>query len=555
MAPKLEGASNLHRLTRDRKLDHFVLFSSVSASVGNFGQGSYAAANAALEALAAERRARGLPATAIAWGMLGEAGFVAERPELAEALTQLGLVEMSPADVRDALNLAVTSEEPVLLAARVDWQRLLNRFPGLNARSNLLSKLVSQTGDLPTVERASRAADAIKTAAPADRVALIAEYVRSAAGRVLGMNPAKISTDRPLAELGLDSLMGVELATQIETELGVVFHMHALGREITIVSVAEALARHFGGAAMTTPDTAPAGPAARLDSCVVQLGGAGNPKPVFCFHPAGGDLNVYESVAQALSNRYRVVGIQSRVMAADAEEFSSLADMVAAYADLVQQHDPSGPHRLFGFSFGGLLALHTGRVLLDRGAAVAWIGLAETDLRWSAAHEYAEVLTSFLVELYEHMRRELHLVKDVPLEVLRRELPELVKSLLSVPAAVDGGNGGDARAAALLMNWFSTRGYFGDKTPRGVVQEYLARVAAHLRLLPRDEPCPTVNVPLHVWQAADGLMSAGAAWHAVTDGPVQVRLLSGNHFDVLAPPHSEVIAAELGALMESAAVS
>jgi acyl transferase domain-containing protein/NADPH:quinone reductase-like Zn-dependent oxidoreductase/thioesterase domain-containing protein/acyl carrier protein len=554
MAPKLEGASNLHRLTRDRKLDHFVLFSSVSASVGNFGQASYAAANAGIEALATERRACGLPATAIAWGMLGEGGFVAERPELIEALTQLGLSAMSPADVCDALNFAVTSGESVLLAARMDWQRLLNRFPRLNARSNILSKLVSQTGDLPTTETTSRAAEAIKAAAPADRVGLIAEYVRSAAARVLGMSPAKISTDRPLAELGLDSLMGVELATKIETELGVAFHMHALGREITISSIAEALARHFGGATAAPAEAAPAAASARLDSCVVQLAGTGNTKPVFCFHPAGGDLNVYQAVAQALSNRYSVIGIQSRVMAGDPEEFSSLSEMVAAYADLVQQHDPGGPHRLFGFSFGGLLAVQIARSLLDRGAEVAWIGLAETDLRWSASHEYGEVLTSFLVELYEHMRRELHLVKDVQPETLRRELPELVKSLISAPAAVDGGHGGD-NVSSLLMDWFSTRGYLRDEIPRGLVQEYLGRIAAHLRLLPRDEPCPTVNVPLHVWQAADGLISAGAAWQAVTDGPVQVRLLSGSHFDVMAPPHSQVIADELGALMETGAVS
>jgi thioesterase domain-containing protein len=87
------------------------------------------------------------------------------------------------------------------------------------------------------------------------------------------------------------------------------------------------------------------------------------------------------------------------------------------------------------------------------------------------------------------------------------------------------------------------------------VQEYLARIAAHLRLLPRDEPCPTVNVPLHVWQAEDGLISSGTGWQAVTGEPVQVRLLSGNHFDVMAPPHSQLIAAELGALTESAALS
>src|SRR6185436_14828964 len=75
MTPKAGGALVLHELTKDRPLDHFVLFSSVSALIGNPKQGNYVAANAVLDALADARAARGLAATSIHWGVLDELGM------------------------------------------------------------------------------------------------------------------------------------------------------------------------------------------------------------------------------------------------------------------------------------------------------------------------------------------------------------------------------------------------------------------------------------------------------------------------------------------------
>jgi NAD(P)-dependent dehydrogenase (short-subunit alcohol dehydrogenase family) len=134
IAPKLTGARNLHVHTRERPLQCFVLFGSVNASVGNSGQASYAAANAGLEQLARERRAAGLPATTIGWGMLGDAGYVAERPELVESVTQSGLSPLTTHDVREVLDFALTSEDAAIVAARVDWQRLSSRIGGRGSR-------------------------------------------------------------------------------------------------------------------------------------------------------------------------------------------------------------------------------------------------------------------------------------------------------------------------------------------------------------------------------------------------------------------------------------
>jgi acyl carrier protein len=254
IAPKLTGARNLHVHTRERPLQCFVLFGSVNASVGNSGQASYAAANAGLEQLARERRAAGLPATTIGWGMLGDAGYVAERPELVESVTQSGLSPLTTHDVREVLDFALTSEDAAIVAARVDWQRLSSRIGGRGSRAHLLSALLSGSAESAPGERSTSAAEEITAADPADRPALVLEHVRRTAGRVLGMPAARISSDRPLTEMGLDSLMGVELAAQTEAELGVTFPMSVLGHDLTIARIAESISRALG---VPVPSSAP----------------------------------------------------------------------------------------------------------------------------------------------------------------------------------------------------------------------------------------------------------------------------------------------------------
>ena len=101
LRPKVEGAWNLHQATRDLELDFFVLYSSATTTVGNPGQANYVAANAYLESLARQRRAEGLPGLAVAWGAIGDAGYLARHAEVSESLARrLGRQSLS---AREAL--------------------------------------------------------------------------------------------------------------------------------------------------------------------------------------------------------------------------------------------------------------------------------------------------------------------------------------------------------------------------------------------------------------------------------------------------------------------
>ena len=89
LAPKIKGAENLEVVTRERSLDYFVMFSSVTTLLGNPGQGNYVAGNAYMEGLARRRRQAGLPALAIGWGPITDVGVVAENERLQAGLQKL----------------------------------------------------------------------------------------------------------------------------------------------------------------------------------------------------------------------------------------------------------------------------------------------------------------------------------------------------------------------------------------------------------------------------------------------------------------------------------
>src|SRR6201999_2782131 len=109
MSPKAQGAWLLHEATRDSELDCFVMFSSVSSIFGNPAQGSYGAANAFLDSLAHHRRAQGLPALTVNWGVLGGEGYVARNQRVGEFLARQGTTELSPGEVISLLETSLVA--------------------------------------------------------------------------------------------------------------------------------------------------------------------------------------------------------------------------------------------------------------------------------------------------------------------------------------------------------------------------------------------------------------------------------------------------------------
>ncbi|MEU8347961.1 type I polyketide synthase, partial [Spirillospora sp. NPDC048832] len=224
LRPKVDAARNLDELTRDLRPEAFVLFSSAAGQLGTAGQGAYAAANAALDALARRRTADGLPATSIAWGLWERTG--AMTGALADAdlsrVRRGGLLPLADDEGLASFDAALALGEPVVTAARLDLPAL-RRQAEAGALPPVLRGLVRPPERRRGPGRAGRPlADRLANLAPGDRARLALDVVRAEVAAVLGhATPASVDAEAAFKDLGFDSLTAVELRNRLAAAAGV----------------------------------------------------------------------------------------------------------------------------------------------------------------------------------------------------------------------------------------------------------------------------------------------------------------------------------------------
>jgi acyl carrier protein len=217
LAPKLQGAWNLHEPTAELPLEFFVLFSSIAGLFGSRGQANHAAANAFLDSFAHYRRQQGLPALSINWGAWSEIGAAAGLVRsAARPLAEQGLGAIDPA--QGIASFAWLLSQPVVQAgvAPVQW----NTF--LQTRKDAFYANMHQIADRPAavVAPATSVRQQLERAPAKERRQLLQGVLRQAVAHVLGLqDPQRIDTRQGLLEMGLDSLMAVELRNQLARTL------------------------------------------------------------------------------------------------------------------------------------------------------------------------------------------------------------------------------------------------------------------------------------------------------------------------------------------------
>ncbi|HEV7775100.1 MAG TPA: SDR family NAD(P)-dependent oxidoreductase, partial [Conexibacter sp.] len=251
LAPKVDGALNLHELTVDRGLSQFVLFSSAAATLGAPGQGNYAAANAFLDALAQQRRADGLPATSLAWGPWdGAAGMTAAADVDAEHWERAGIAALSQQQGLALLDAARGASEALLVPVRLERRVLRAQaragtlpailrglFRGTDGKARVGGWLARKLADLPEAER--------------QRLAL--ELVLGHVAAVLKHGAdATIDPQRAFKDLGFDSLSAIELRNRLGQATGLTLPATLIFDYATPAAVAELLASKLAGAAPST---------------------------------------------------------------------------------------------------------------------------------------------------------------------------------------------------------------------------------------------------------------------------------------------------------------
>ncbi len=208
MRPKADGALLLAAAARDLELDFFLLFSSIAALIGWYGQSNYAAANAYLDGLAHALRAQGVPATSINWGIWENTGMTAVLTEQDQARWARQGLQSFSAERGSSLLAHILATAPVQTAVMpINWRRFLQERPSpLYAAFAAAAPAPAQPGAQPALLARLAAAPASK------QRGVLAQFVREQAVLVLGLDSAQtIDALLPLNQLGLDSLMAVEL--------------------------------------------------------------------------------------------------------------------------------------------------------------------------------------------------------------------------------------------------------------------------------------------------------------------------------------------------------
>jgi microcystin synthetase protein McyG len=218
---KVDGTRNLHILTGAMKLDMFVMFSSIASVFGSAGQANHAAANAFLDAMAHFRNSKGLPAVSINWGVWNTVGAAATYHENAK-LARVGVGTISVEDGLRTLEHVMTRNRNQVVVFPVEWPIFIQQF-GKNRVPAWLKymELENQQGAEPSssIERLELMKKLVSVTA-GERTDVLLQHLREKVAGVMGRTASTVNTKKPLSELGMDSLMAVELRNKLSATVG-----------------------------------------------------------------------------------------------------------------------------------------------------------------------------------------------------------------------------------------------------------------------------------------------------------------------------------------------
>ena len=248
MRAKVEGAWMLHRQTQNLVLDHFVLFSSMSAAIGQPGVASYAAANSTLDALGRYRHANGLKAISIQWGPWAELGLT--KTENArrgvDMYAQQGIRALTFDETFDALSRLLQQDIAGALVAPIQWQKFARSFAGDSVPRTFLSLIPAASETANAAPSQIMLRESLLAALPGRaRHALLEGHLQEVLASVLKTSASRLDPVKPLGAMGVDSLMALQFVKRLAVTTSVRLPATAVFNYPTLRALAAELARRM----------------------------------------------------------------------------------------------------------------------------------------------------------------------------------------------------------------------------------------------------------------------------------------------------------------------
>ncbi|MGZ5071278.1 MAG: amino acid adenylation domain-containing protein [Methylobacter sp.] len=507
LAPKVDGSVVLHTLFKDAKLDFVLLCSSLSAIFEAFGQVDYCAANAFLDAYANYLRAHGMPAIGLNWDLWREVGMAvktATPDSLRERREQEMQMGITPEEGREVFRLVM---ESALARLVVSTQKLDLRLERSTAAG--LPEPEPKAAD-SAMRTHSRPELSTPLVLPRSNIELALVNIWQ---KLLGIEP--IGTQDDFFELGGDSLLAIGLISKIKEKLNKELSTASLYQASTVEKQAILL--------MEQGDSLPWSP-------LVDIQSEGSKPPLFCVHPAGGHAICYYDLSRCLDKDQPFYGLQAWGLEEGQQPYATAEEMAAFYRRAIKERFPSGPYRLAGWSFGGLIAFELAQQFKAQGDGVALLALFDTQLSDTltgdqvAEEDSAEILVNVMSEM----------IPDLSLPELRKLDDEEAQLHYVMDKALEVGffpPGTDFMVFKRLWDVLITN--------RRIIQTYMPKL---------------YEGKVSFFQAAElgkGLhVKTGDAWKPFVGQQLDLHIVPGTHYNMVTSPQVEVLAEKLNYCMK-----
>ncbi len=256
----------------------------------------------------------------------------------------------------------------------------------------------------------------------------------------------------------------------------------------------------------------------------------GTRPPLFCVHPAGGQVFLYQTFPAHLGPEQPVLAIQSDAVTNGGSEHPSVRAMAAAYADYLEAAQPRGPYRIFGVSFGGAVALALAAEIEERGHSVAYLGVGDVTPIADAIARMQMRMNLFKSELAPKIGSMLAV--GAALGALMASLSEaeseaFVAEMLALPLATFRDK---------VIDRLLALGHLRSRPSAAYLQAQAELSRFHVNLMVRHRD-PQIAAHIHVFWPEDGRLSAGRGdWSRYTTGGVTEEVIEGNHLTMWRPP-------------------